>query len=253
MPPKRDSKRQASKRTTPAVSAKRLKSESQSGSLPETTASTSQFSPTELSESISKVISPALQSAGIGNSNVAPRVTEPGTSTQSTQSTQSQPAAVDEATSKEIVDLTNTVAGGRLTFSSEKPDETFSSVTFDLESRASDRIKAKIWANEYVDVGSLLAVSPEESKYQISVTNDHDYPSLCLEHVKQKRSSLSIDQWVTTFNVFVAVYTIKVHIAISSLLKYCEVVRDIATKQGNWRYYDEQFRFLRQCKPGKYS
>ena len=144
------------------------------------------------------------------------------------------------------------MAAGRLTFSSKKPDETFSSVTFDLESRVSDRIKAKIWANEYVDVGSLLAVSPEESKYRISVTNDHDHPSLCLEHVKQKRRSLSIDQWVTAFNVFAAVYTIKVPIAISSLLKYCEAVRDIATKQGNWRYYDEQFRFLCQSKPGKY-
>ena len=72
------------------------------------------------------------------------------------------------------------MAAGRLTFSSEKPGETFSSVTFDLESRVLDRIKAKIWANEYVDFGSLLAVSPEESKYRISVTNDHDHPSLCL-------------------------------------------------------------------------
>ena len=227
MPPKRDSKRQASKRTTPAVSAKRRKSESQSGSLPETTASTSKFSPTELSELISKAISGALQSAGIGNSNVAPTVSEPGTSTQSTQSTQWQPAAVDEATSKEIADLTNTVAAGRLTFSSKKPDETFSSVTFDLEPRVSDCIKAKIWSNEYVDFGSLLAVSPEEPKYRISVTNDHDHPSLCLEHFKQKRRSLSIDQWVTAFNGFVAVYTIKVPVAISSLLKYCEVVRTL--------------------------
>ena len=43
----------------------------------------------------------------------------------------------------------------------------------------------------YVDFGSLLAVSPEESKYRISVTNDHDHPSLCLEHVKQKQATLS--------------------------------------------------------------
>ena len=28
---------------------------------------------------------------------------------------------------------------------------------------------------------------------------------------------------------------------IHSLMKYCEVVRDIAAKQGNWRYYDEKF------------
>ena len=35
-------------------------------------------------------------------------------------------------------------------------------------------------------------------------------------------------------------------------MKYCEVVRDIAAKQGNWRYYDKQFRFLRQSKPDRY-
>ena len=28
---------------------------------------------------------------------------------------------------------------------------------------------------------------------------------------------------------------------IHSLMKYCEMVRDIAAKQGNWRYYDEKF------------
>ena len=158
----------------------------------------------------------------------------------------------EDSASKEIKVLTNTVATGRLTFPTEKPEETFSSVTFDLESRVSDRVKAKIWANEYVDFGSLLTVSPDESKYRISVTDDHDHPSLCLEHVKPKRRSLTIDQWLTAFNVFVAVYTIKTPSAISSLMKYCEVVRDIAAKQGNWRYYDEQFRFLRQSKPDRY-
>ena len=168
-----------------------------------------------------------------------------------TQSTP-QPTVVEDAASKEIEALTNTVAAGRLTFPTRKPEETFSSVTFDLESRVSDRVKAKIWANEYVDFGSLLTVSPDESKYRISVTDDHDHPSLCLEHVKPKRRSLTIDQWLTAFNVFVAVYTIKTPSAISSLKKYCEVVRDIAAKQGNWRYHDKQFRFLRQSKPDRY-
>ncbi len=32
-------------------------------------------------------------------------------------------------------------------------------------------------------------------------------------------------------------------------MKYCETVRDISAKGGDWRYYDEQFRFLRQSDP----
>ena len=163
-----------------------------------------------------------------------------------------QSTMVEDTASKEIEALTNTLAAGRLTFPTKKPEETFSSVTFDLESRILDRVKAKIWVNEYVDFGSLLTVSPDESKYRISVTDDRDHPSLCLEHVKAKWRSLTTDQWLTAFNVFVAVYTIKTPSAISSLMKYCEVVRDIAAKQGNWRYYDKQFRFLRQSKLDRY-
>ena len=254
MPPKQASKHQAAQRQAPAVAPKQRWAESRpiSTALPESSAqppeSSSQLRPTELGAIISQAISGALQSVGIVQTNLAPAERNSRTNTQPTP----QPTVVEDATSKEIEALTNTVAAGRLTFPTEKPEETFSSVTFDLESRVSDRVKAKIWANEYVDFGSLLTVSPDESKYRISVTDDHDHPSLCLEHVKQKRRSLTIDQWLTTFNVFVAVYTIKTPSAINSLMKYCEVVRDIAAKQGNWRYYDEQIRFLRQSKPDRY-
>ena len=248
MPPKRAPKRRSSTSTTPAVAVKQRRSEGQSASLPESTTPTPQFSPTVLGEIISNAISGALQSAGIGTLNISPAVGEQRISNPSMP----QPTVVEDAASREIAELTNAVAPDRLTFASEKPDDTFSSVTFDLESRVSDRVKAKIWANEYVDFASLLSVAPEESKYRLSVTHSHDQPSLCLEHVKPKRRGLSIDQWVTAFNVFVAVYTIRVPNAISSLMKYCEVVRDIAAKQGNWRYYDELFRFLRQSKPDRY-
>ena len=161
MPPKQASKRQASKSFTHAVLAKQHCSEGKSASLPNSTTSAPQFSPTAPSELISNMTSGALQSAGIGTLNISPTVGEQRPSNQST----SQPTVVEDAASKEIADLMNTVAAGRLTFVSEKPDGTFSSVTFDLASRVSDHIKAKIWANKYVDFGSLLSVSPEESKY----------------------------------------------------------------------------------------
>ena len=35
-------------------------------------------------------------------------------------------------------------------------------------------------------------------------------------------------------------------------MKYCEVVRDLAQKAGDWMWYDEQFRYLRQTAPEKY-
>lgn len=38
---------------------------------------------------------------------------------------------------------------------------------------------------EWVDFGTLLSASPEERKCQLSVTNGHDKPRLCLEHTNQ--------------------------------------------------------------------
>ena len=35
-------------------------------------------------------------------------------------------------------------------------------------------------------------------------------------------------------------------------MKYCEVVRDIALSNGDWLWYDEQYRYLRQSSPEKY-
>ena len=35
-------------------------------------------------------------------------------------------------------------------------------------------------------------------------------------------------------------------------MQFCETVRDIATRGGDWNYYDEQFRYLRQGNPPKY-
>ncbi|CAH3177629.1 unnamed protein product, partial [Porites lobata] len=35
-------------------------------------------------------------------------------------------------------------------------------------------------------------------------------------------------------------------------MKYCEVVRDLAAKGGDWHWYDEQFRYVRQSAPEQY-
>ena len=35
-------------------------------------------------------------------------------------------------------------------------------------------------------------------------------------------------------------------------MKYCEVVRDLAQKPGDWNWHDKQFRYLRQTAPKKY-
>ena len=43
----------------------------------------------------------------------------------------------------------------------------------------------------------------------------------------------------------VGVYTVKYPLEAPSLVKYGEVVRDLAARGGDWRFYDQQFSHLR--------
>ena len=36
------------------------------------------------------------------------------------------------------------------------------------------------------------------------------------------------------------------------IMMHCKVVRDIASKLGDWLFYDEQFRYIRQSAPVSY-
>ena len=59
----------------------------------------------------------------------------------------------------------------------------------------------------------------------------------------------SITQWLSALIIFVAIYAEKQATDTPKLIKYCEIVRDIAAKPGDWLYYDKQFRFIRQSAP----
>lgn len=95
--------------------------------------------------------------------------------------------------------------------------------------------RAKIWVQEYIDLGSLLSIASSNNSYSLSCksTNDNSsaMPKLCLEPNKKSGRIFNINQWLATLNI---------------LMNYCETFRDIAAKRGDWRYYDEQFRFLKQ-------
>jgi len=54
-------------------------------------------------------------------------------------------------------------AGMSILNSNDKPSEVnFTSVAIDLEARVSTKLKAKFWANEYVDFGALLSSLPDD-------------------------------------------------------------------------------------------
>ena len=139
----------------------------------------------------------------------------------------------------------------------QRPQVQFTSVSVPLASRVSSKIKAKIWAKKYINFGSLLSDSPQqEGKYSLSMTpsvaGSSSQPQLTLEPCHVSKKIANISQWVSAFNIFVSVYAERFNNYTPQLMKYCEVVRDLAAKGGDWHWYDEQFRYVRQSAPEQY-
>ena len=113
----------------------------------------------------------------------------------------------------------------------------FNSINVPIDANVSTKIKAKIWAHEFIDFSVLLSSGAGDTRYHLSVSS-------------QNGSAIAnIGIWTSAFQVFVGVYTAKYPIEASALMKYSEIVRDLALRGADWRFYDTQFRLLRQANP----
>jgi len=64
----------------------------------------------------------------------------------------------------------------------------------------------------------------------------------------KKQPVHAIDQWTAAFQAFVAVYCERFPTETAQLMKYGAIVRDLAQRGANWKFYDENFRMLRQSE-----
>ncbi len=129
------------------------------------------------------------------------------------------------------------------------PTQIFLSTSLPIDSRVSAKLKGKIWNKEFVNFGSLLG-NPGSEKYQFAVQNsDPGLPaSFCLEPVSRARKITTIEAWHQAFLIFVSIYTQKYPLEAPALMKYGQIIRDLAARGQNWRFYDENFRYLRQTQ-----
>ena len=183
-----------------------------------------------------------------------------GNSQDSSQTAPTAPQVVERAVDDEVIALTqagtNRASVLPLFEAGDQPRQLFSSIAVNLGARVNDKVKAKIWANEYVDFGALLSVAPPREKFAVSMTSvngdSSGQPQLTLEPFHTPKKVTNINQWLTAFNTFVSIYAEKASDDAPKLMKYCEVVRDLFFKSGDWLFYDEQFRYLRQSSPALY-
>ena len=215
----------------------------------QTTSSTASSSATanllpELTSAISAAVVQSLRSAGL----------------LSTEDTASDPAAAVQGSVAAVVqDITgegqiansqfaNSVLEPGSLETDTRPEKIHQLISVPLSSKVPDKTQTKIWANEYIDLGTLLSPLLGDPKYNFTVKSSSlsSQPIVSLEPAQASKRIVTIDQWTTAFQTFVAIYTVRFPNSAPGLMKYRATVRDLAAKNANWRYYDENFRYLRQ-------
>ena len=133
--------------------------------------------------------------------------------------------------------------GAPTTLNGSRPQSTFTSISVSLSSRVSAKLKFKIFANEYVDFGPLFSsFRNNKGKYPLSMAPSEGSSSrsqITLEPLQNAKRIQCFQQWVSAFNIFVSVYSEKFTAETPRLMKYCEVVRDLAQEGGDWIWYDK--------------
>ena len=154
--------------------------------------------------------------------------------------------AVDQVT-QAVQSVHSSLAGESPSTRAFQPQDIFRSVNLPVDARVPVKLKTKIWNDEFIDFGLLLANQFAEGKYQLTLQpGDGSSPSLALEPMTKPKKIVSIDSWVQAFHVFVGVFTSRFPNDGPGLMKYGSTIQDLAARGHNWRFYDENFRFLRQ-------
>jgi len=94
--------------------------------------------------------------------------------------------------------------------SNNQPQQVHKLICIPLASRVPKKIQAKIWANEYVELGSLFSSIQGDPKYNFAVKTPatSNQPVVTLEPVQNTKRITTIDHWTSAFQIFVAIYTV---------------------------------------------
>jgi hypothetical protein len=110
-----------------------------------------------------------------------------------------------------------------------------------LGSTISDSLKNKIWSNEFVDLGLLLpTIHNKAQALPLVVQGDGNEKHIAVQ--ENTKDITTIDQWVSAFSVFMAVYCQKFKDAAPDLIKYMDTIRNMSKQKEDRYQYDIEFR-----------
>ena len=79
----------------------------------------------------------------------------------------------------------------------------FNSVSVAIDAQVSPKLKAKIWANEFIDFGLLLNPQLGDTRYHLSLSaSEHSVPTLSLEATTKTKHIPNVEVWASAFQVF---------------------------------------------------
>ena len=119
------------------------------------------------------------------------------------------------------------------------------SITTPINTQIPIKIQRKIWENKYLDLAVLLpntTYSNLNANRRFSLEISHN-SKISLVPNTQTKKIINIEQWTTAFLRFAAIYGLKFPKEMSKLMKYAEIVRDLANRKPglSWLMYDIQF------------
>ena len=134
----------------------------------------------------------------------------------------------------------------RATAGIENLQQGFASSALPIYGHISDKIKAKIWADEFIELAVLLQYKPERQQFALTMQHtDNESPVICVE-TNKKLNIGTIQRWQKAFEIFMAIYLLKASNINKApqMLKYISTIRDLYESGGNWGIYDETFRSM---------
>ena len=98
----------------------------------------------------------------------------------------------------------------------------------------------KRFGHEFVD---LATVFDQDIRFPSDISLNFNSSVI----TNPRRRFMSIEQWTYVFAKYASVVRVKYPESAEALAKYSDTVHSIAKSNGNWHYYDTQFRKLRQA------
>ena len=135
-------------------------------------------------------------------------------------------------------------------------EDHFISAKRPIDSKISSKVKNQIWANEFVDLGTLLVpkvanTSIKQKRTFELISDKNDY--VALKPTKETNVIQTIEQWSDAFLVYLSIYCEKYPEHLKSMTTYMNMIKILHNRKGDYIWYDQEFRYGRSLQGGGWA